>query len=350
MENLTYEEFINNILETRGRFACGDKYHERHHIVPKCMSGSDDEENLIDLYAREHFIAHKLLALENPENDGLAYAWTMMAFVKDKNQERYELTPEEYEEARIKLSELASIRMKELWNDDEYRRRASESHKRENLSKETLEKLANASRGRKHTEEAKRKIGDVHKGKIVSEETRQKLSESHRKVWENQEYREEQIRKSKERCKDEAFRRQMSERRKSDWEDEEYRRKTTDGIRMAQKELWKNEKHREKMIAIRTDENGPYKSQEFRNKISKCTQGENNPMFGVHRYRENAPNKKKIIRLSDEHIYSCIIYAAEDNGVSTQTIRKRCKAHKDFMYYNEWLMQQNNCKEDENAV
>ena len=49
---VTYEEFINNILETRGRNGCGDEYHETHHIVPKCMGGSNDEDNLIDLFAR----------------------------------------------------------------------------------------------------------------------------------------------------------------------------------------------------------------------------------------------------------------------------------------------------------
>lgn len=99
---MTYEEFINNILETRGRFACGNEYHERHHIVPKCMGGSNDKENLIDLFAREHFEAHRLLALENPENEKLVYAWGCMAFVKRKDTDRYKVTPDEYEEARIK--------------------------------------------------------------------------------------------------------------------------------------------------------------------------------------------------------------------------------------------------------
>ena len=33
---MTYDEFIDNILKTRERFACVDKYYERHHIVPKC--------------------------------------------------------------------------------------------------------------------------------------------------------------------------------------------------------------------------------------------------------------------------------------------------------------------------
>ena len=44
----TYKEFINSILESRGRFACGGEYYERHHIIPKCIGGTNDEENLID--------------------------------------------------------------------------------------------------------------------------------------------------------------------------------------------------------------------------------------------------------------------------------------------------------------
>ncbi len=96
-----YEEFISNIIETRGRFACGEEYHERHHIVPRCKGGTDNKNNLIDLFAKEHFIAHKLLAEENPDDDQLVYAYAIMAFAKDKNQQRYELSPEEYENARI---------------------------------------------------------------------------------------------------------------------------------------------------------------------------------------------------------------------------------------------------------
>lgn len=104
----TYEEFINNILETRGRFACGDEYYERHHILPKCMGGTNDEENLIDLFAKEHFIAHKILAEENPDNNSLIYAWTCMTFTRGGNTIRPELAPEEYEKARIALGKAVS--------------------------------------------------------------------------------------------------------------------------------------------------------------------------------------------------------------------------------------------------
>lgn len=97
---MNYQEFINNILRTRGRFIESDEYHERHHIIPRCKNGSDDNDNLIDLYAREHFIAHKLLAEENIDDNQLVRAYTLMAFVKDKKQKRYELSPGEYEEAR----------------------------------------------------------------------------------------------------------------------------------------------------------------------------------------------------------------------------------------------------------
>lgn len=115
----TYDEFIHDILEARGRFACGDEYHERHHIIPKCLNGTDDEENLIDLFAREHFIAHKLLADENQDNDSLVYAYACMAFAKGGNILRQELTPEEYEEARIALGIVVSRSNKNrIWSDE----------------------------------------------------------------------------------------------------------------------------------------------------------------------------------------------------------------------------------------
>ena len=111
----TYEEFINNILETRGRFACGEEYHERHHIVPKCIGGSNDEDNLIDLYAREHFEAHRLLALENPEVDSLVYAWWNMSHINKANGRNYEISSEEYEEAKIAFSIMHSKPLKGMF-------------------------------------------------------------------------------------------------------------------------------------------------------------------------------------------------------------------------------------------
>ena len=93
----TYDKFIQDILDTRGRFGIlSGEYKERHHIIPKCMGGSNDDSNLIDLYAREHFEAHRLLAIENKDKHELTYAYHLMTTVANKYENRYVATPEEY--------------------------------------------------------------------------------------------------------------------------------------------------------------------------------------------------------------------------------------------------------------
>ena len=132
-KEITYKDFIDNILNTRGRFACGSEYHERHHIIPKCLGGSNKKDNLIDLFAREHFEAHRLLAKENSENRKLLFAWTCMAFVRRKDTGRYLCTAEEYEEVRKMLSSsLKGIAPKcaSLPKTEETRKRMSEAQKK----------------------------------------------------------------------------------------------------------------------------------------------------------------------------------------------------------------------------
>lgn len=189
----TYKQFIENILNTRGRFACGNEYCERHHIIPRCMDGSNEEDNLIDLYASEHFIAHKLLAQENPDNAKLVYAWSCMAFTKTKEQKRYELTPMEYEEAKKALSKIMTGK-------------SMSDEAKAKLSKKTKERLQDKANhpmygvhrygednpfyGRRHTEESKKKMSESTVGlyagennpmygKQHTEETRNKMSQNH---------------------------------------------------------------------------------------------------------------------------------------------------------------------------
>lgn len=79
-----------------------------HHIHPLCMSGKDDESNMLYLYYREHFIAHRLLSLSYPSNRSLAFAFLGMC--KDG---RTDTTPEEYEEAVKLFGKCQSEYMKE---------------------------------------------------------------------------------------------------------------------------------------------------------------------------------------------------------------------------------------------
>ena len=106
MNKTTYNEFINNILVNRGRFNIPQgQYRERHHIIPRCKGGSDEEQNLIDLYANEHFIAHKLLSDENPDDKQYFQAYYAMAFLKNtatQDKRVNPLTPQEYEQIKIR--------------------------------------------------------------------------------------------------------------------------------------------------------------------------------------------------------------------------------------------------------
>jgi hypothetical protein len=53
-----YHQLIANAIARNGV----DGYCEKHHIQPKSLGGTDDVSNIVALTAREHFIAHMLLA------------------------------------------------------------------------------------------------------------------------------------------------------------------------------------------------------------------------------------------------------------------------------------------------
>ena len=201
---VTYEEFINSILETRGRFACGDEYHERHHIVPKCMGGGNEESNLIDLYAREHFEAHRLLAMENPDEIKLICAWNMMCNSKNAD---YQITAQEYEEARKIHGKNMSKFLSGKPKSEEVKKHMRENHADfsginhpkygTHLSDEHKKKLSNFAktrigdknpnygnhklRGNKLSETTKQKISEANKGHDVSQKTRKAIAESNRR-------------------------------------------------------------------------------------------------------------------------------------------------------------------------
>ena len=182
MQDITYKEYIQNILNTRGRFSCGDEYHERHHVIPKCLGGTNDEDNLIDLFAREHFEAHRLLALENPNNSKLVHAWALMSRINNHNG-IYLLTPEEYEEAR--KAYIALIKGKTF--SKEHRMKIGKANKGRIVSQEARLAIAKANANRIWSDESKQKLSNSISGKNhplygthQTEETRRKNSKSHK--------------------------------------------------------------------------------------------------------------------------------------------------------------------------
>ena len=126
---MTYNEFIQNIIDTRGQWNIPDgEYFERHHIIPRCMGGepkkilkcNEHHENIIWLYPEEHYIAHKLLFIENKNNKHLAAAYLMMAFPKSENLKRdFEIGELEYKILREEAARLVGKSNKGLKRTDE---------------------------------------------------------------------------------------------------------------------------------------------------------------------------------------------------------------------------------------
>lgn len=94
---MNYQKIYDQIID-RARNRELNCYKEKHHIIPKCMGGNNNKNNLINLTAREHFISHQLLCKIYPENAKLAFALWRMCNKGSKNQERnYKISSRTYE-------------------------------------------------------------------------------------------------------------------------------------------------------------------------------------------------------------------------------------------------------------
>jgi len=101
---MDYKKIHDNLIE-RGKNRKLDGYVEKHHIIPKCMNGTNEPNNLVELTAREHFLVHWLLHEMHPENSDLRYAFWSMCRNSD-NQKRYKPSSRVYEYAKHKMLEI----------------------------------------------------------------------------------------------------------------------------------------------------------------------------------------------------------------------------------------------------
>ena len=172
-----------------------DCYVERHHIIPKSEGGTDESDNLVNLTAREHYIAHLLLAKIYNDYKMIAAVLCMRrASVYHTrshkfNSRLFEKMRHEFAGRVSKMFKGRPSPMKGKKCSEESNLRKSISHmgipspnKGKKLSEETKRKIALASRKRKHSEETKRKIamaitGKRRKGKPFTDEHKRKISE-----------------------------------------------------------------------------------------------------------------------------------------------------------------------------
>lgn len=235
---MNYQKIYDDICK-RGqeRELPKEVYTEKHHIVPKCMEGTNEKSNLTVLTAREHFLVHYILAEKlYPTNPKLWFAlWKMLH--GSRYHKRFIPNSRTYEDIKMswnefnrgenhpsfgKCGELSatfgfkhseetkqqmSIVKKELMNDDIKRhlsevltgiKRTPEANQKRsermigegnhNFGKKFSEMIClriseghkgdkNGMFGKNHTPEVRELISEKNKGKTVSEETRQRMSE-----------------------------------------------------------------------------------------------------------------------------------------------------------------------------
>ena len=111
-------------------------------------------ENIIRLYPREHYIAHKLLHLENPHDKSLAYAFSCMAFPKGKTKRENMLSEQEYEDARLLFSKSVTGENNVMYGKPAWNKGKT-----------------------KETDDRVRSYGESNKGRIVTEDTKKLQSD-----------------------------------------------------------------------------------------------------------------------------------------------------------------------------
>jgi len=209
-----------------------EEYTEVHHIVPRCMGGTNHKDNLVRLTAREHFVAHQLLIKIYPKNRKLIFAAAMMSLssgrlkrssnrlyerlkklrakamselhkgktvseetrqkLREKNK-NYRPTPEAIEKSRlaatgrvcsastrtkISAAAIGHSRNKGKKLSEDHKKKISESRIGKPLSEETKEKLSKINKGKQRSDATKEKISAAHKNRIFTEEHRKKISEA----------------------------------------------------------------------------------------------------------------------------------------------------------------------------
>lgn len=88
-------------------------YYEKHHIVPRCIGGTDNDSNLINLSMREHFLAHWLLWKAYPSNFSLKSAFLQMVNKNPKTDKPFQgrITSRVYETLKADTYKQMSDRM-----------------------------------------------------------------------------------------------------------------------------------------------------------------------------------------------------------------------------------------------
>jgi hypothetical protein len=171
---MNYQKIYNNLIN-RATQRATEGYVEKHHIVPRCLGGTDAKENIINLYPEEHYLAHLLLCKVNKSNSKLLYAamnMTSGSMINNGNRNN-----KAYGWLRRQYAESMSGDNNPNRRNPEIQKKAALKRVGQKRTEETKARMSAAQKGRTFTEETKQKMSIAAKNKPpISLETREKLS------------------------------------------------------------------------------------------------------------------------------------------------------------------------------
>lgn len=175
-------------LIARARTRSIDGYVERHHVLPRCLGGGNEPENIVRLTPEEHFVAHQLLLKIHDRDYRLVFAALSLTRGRSGGNKRYGWLRRRFavamsavwlgkkrkpfsDEHRAKIAAVQIGRARGP-HSDEHKAKLSAAHTGKKLSAEHIEKLAATKRGKKQSAEtiAKRVASNTGKTREFSEE------------------------------------------------------------------------------------------------------------------------------------------------------------------------------------
>ena len=162
---MNYQRIYNQLIAHASTRSILKEYTEKHHITPKALGGSDDESNMVILTAREHFVAHLLLA--KIFGKGMWHAAHMMSNMKRYSSRKYAVVRKEH-------AYLVGNLMRGKKKPDGFGKRISEN-------KERAKKISASMSGIPKSEEHKKNWKESRQnglGWVRTEEQNAKLSNS----------------------------------------------------------------------------------------------------------------------------------------------------------------------------
>ena len=151
---LIYDRIVDRAI-TDSRYKNTDQYFESHHIVPKCIGGTNEKSNLVLLTGREHFIAHWLLIRLYPDNRKLAHAFWAMCNLKGKSLDnRIVPSSRSYMESKEHRSRLGM-------SDDQKQKLRKPKLDSSKMGKHDKHGIKNPFYGKTHSDVTKQKMKDA---------------------------------------------------------------------------------------------------------------------------------------------------------------------------------------------